>query len=490
MGIPPPAVGDPRGTFLGRRCAGGRARRGADVRRSRLRPAGEVRAQRAGAGARGTRPWTARSRGWPGRARRHGVPGGEADRPARRRPRGPGLRAARPAADARPRAALHRPDRPARRAPRLAADRLARTGRRRVLPGHGGRAPGRRTPSGAAVRRADGGRRGGRAARRRGRDRPADRRRGRPDGAAVPRPRPVDALDRGHHPGRAGQGDPGAGQGVVVAISGGPGTGKTVVALHRAAFLLYSDRRRYETGGVLVVGPSGVFMRYIERVLPSLGETAVALRSLGEVVGGLRATRHDAPGGRGRQGLGPDGRADAAYVAPAGAGLAQGVPGVLARRRDPARPRSAREAAPPADGPGPAQPPAPADRVVAARRDVAAGARRARPRPRPRGVRRRHALLRRLRGVRAVVVAGARRHRGARLAARPGVPGAGRRGPGDRRGAAAAGRLLAGRLAVRGGRPARRRAALRARRRARPTRRGPRARRLPRRRPRRAAARS
>ncbi len=81
----------------------------------------------------------------------------------------------------------------------------------------------------------------------------------------------------------------------VVAISGGPGTGKTVVALHRAAYLLYSDRRRYETGGVLVVGPSGVFMRYIERVLPSLGETAVALRSLGEVVGGLRATRHDAP---------------------------------------------------------------------------------------------------------------------------------------------------------------------------------------------------
>ena len=81
----------------------------------------------------------------------------------------------------------------------------------------------------------------------------------------------------------------------VVTISGGPGTGKTVVALHRAAFLLYSDRRRYEGGGVLVVGPSGVFMRYIERVLPSLGETAVALRSLGEVVDGVRATRHDEP---------------------------------------------------------------------------------------------------------------------------------------------------------------------------------------------------
>lgn len=81
----------------------------------------------------------------------------------------------------------------------------------------------------------------------------------------------------------------------VVSISGGPGTGKTVVALHRAAYLLYTERQRYERGGVLVVGPSGVFMRYIERVLPSLGETAVALRSLGEVVDDVRATRHDEP---------------------------------------------------------------------------------------------------------------------------------------------------------------------------------------------------
>jgi hypothetical protein len=81
----------------------------------------------------------------------------------------------------------------------------------------------------------------------------------------------------------------------VVSISGGPGTGKTVVALHRAAYLLYADRRRYETGGVLIIGPSGVFMRYIERVLPSLGETAVALRSLGEVVDGIRAVRRDEP---------------------------------------------------------------------------------------------------------------------------------------------------------------------------------------------------
>ncbi len=81
----------------------------------------------------------------------------------------------------------------------------------------------------------------------------------------------------------------------VTLIHGGPGTGKTVVALHRAAYLLYTDRRRYEGGGVLIVGPNAVFMAYIERVLPSLGETSVSLRALGEVVEGVDATRHDVP---------------------------------------------------------------------------------------------------------------------------------------------------------------------------------------------------
>ena len=71
-------------------------------------------------------------------------------------------------------------------------------------------------------------------------------------------------------------------------ISGGPGTGKTVVALHRAAYLLYSNRRRFESGGVLVVGPSRVFMNYIERVLPSLGEESVTLRSIGSVPSDVR----------------------------------------------------------------------------------------------------------------------------------------------------------------------------------------------------------
>ena len=79
----------------------------------------------------------------------------------------------------------------------------------------------------------------------------------------------------------------------VTEITGGPGTGKTVVALHRAAFLLYSDRRRFETGGVLIVGPSPAYTAYIERVLPSLGEDSVVLRSIGDLVDGVTATRLD-----------------------------------------------------------------------------------------------------------------------------------------------------------------------------------------------------
>jgi DNA helicase IV len=82
----------------------------------------------------------------------------------------------------------------------------------------------------------------------------------------------------------------------VTVIAGGPGTGKTVVGLHRTAYLLYSNRRRFENGGVLVVGPSPVFMNYIERVLPSLGEDTVTLRSLGQLASDVlsfEATRVD-----------------------------------------------------------------------------------------------------------------------------------------------------------------------------------------------------
>ncbi|MEI2765234.1 MAG: AAA family ATPase [Dermatophilaceae bacterium] len=81
----------------------------------------------------------------------------------------------------------------------------------------------------------------------------------------------------------------------VTEITGGPGTGKTVVALHRAAYLLYADRRRYEAGGILVVGPSAAYTAYIERVLPSLGEQSVTLRSVGDLVEAVSTGRHDDP---------------------------------------------------------------------------------------------------------------------------------------------------------------------------------------------------
>ncbi|MET9299401.1 AAA family ATPase [Micromonospora aurantiaca] len=84
------------------------------------------------------------------------------------------------------------------------------------------------------------------------------------------------------------------GNGVTI-VSGGPGTGKTAVALHRAAYLLYSDRARYAGGGILVVGPSGVFVEYIASVLPSLGEETATLHSLGSLFPGLSASRTDPP---------------------------------------------------------------------------------------------------------------------------------------------------------------------------------------------------
>ncbi|SBT49109.1 HelD family protein [Micromonospora narathiwatensis] len=84
------------------------------------------------------------------------------------------------------------------------------------------------------------------------------------------------------------------GSGVTI-VSGGPGTGKTAVALHRAAYLLYSDRARYAGGGILVVGPSGVFVEYIASVLPSLGEETATLHSLGSLFWGMSATRTDPP---------------------------------------------------------------------------------------------------------------------------------------------------------------------------------------------------
>ncbi|MFJ3921884.1 HelD family protein [Streptomyces sp. NPDC090022] len=82
----------------------------------------------------------------------------------------------------------------------------------------------------------------------------------------------------------------------VLVVEGGPGTGKTAVALHRAAYLLYAHRELLARRGVLIVGPGPAFLGYIGEVLPALGETGVLLASPGELFPGVRATGADRPG--------------------------------------------------------------------------------------------------------------------------------------------------------------------------------------------------
>ncbi|WP_091381513.1 ATP-binding domain-containing protein [Geodermatophilus sp. DSM 45219] len=81
----------------------------------------------------------------------------------------------------------------------------------------------------------------------------------------------------------------------VLVVQGGPGTGKTAVALHRAAYLLYTYRERLARRGLLVVGPTPTFLRYIADVLPSLGETGVLLAGLGQLRPGLDARGTESP---------------------------------------------------------------------------------------------------------------------------------------------------------------------------------------------------
>lgn len=83
-------------------------------------------------------------------------------------------------------------------------------------------------------------------------------------------------------------------QGVLV-VQGGPGTGKTVAALHRAAYLLYTHRRILERRGVLVIGPNPTFLRYIGQVLPSLGETDVVFSTVGGLYPGVTSDTGDPP---------------------------------------------------------------------------------------------------------------------------------------------------------------------------------------------------
>ena len=84
------------------------------------------------------------------------------------------------------------------------------------------------------------------------------------------------------------------GTGALV-VQGGPGTGKTAVALHRVAYLFYSERERLERSGVLLVGPSRTFLRYVEQVLPSLGESGVVSTTLADLVPGVHARGVEPP---------------------------------------------------------------------------------------------------------------------------------------------------------------------------------------------------
>jgi DNA helicase IV len=81
----------------------------------------------------------------------------------------------------------------------------------------------------------------------------------------------------------------------VLVVQGGPGTGKTAVALHRAAYLLYTYREQLTRSGVLILGPNTTFLRYISQVLPSLAETGVLLATLGDMFPGVRAHAAESP---------------------------------------------------------------------------------------------------------------------------------------------------------------------------------------------------
>ncbi|MFI6286651.1 HelD family protein [Streptomyces sp. NPDC051018] len=146
----------------------------------------------------------------------------------------------------------------------------------------------------------------------------------------------------------------------VTYVEGGPGTGKTAVALHRAAYLLYQDRRRY-AGGILIVSPTPLLVAYTEGVLPSLGEEGqVAIRAVGHLVDGAEATVYDdpavarikgssrmvkvlrkaargaleRPGGRAAPPSSPSSRSSSSSLAPAGSGR----PGQLAFDEEPPEP--------------------------------------------------------------------------------------------------------------------------------------------------------
>ena len=141
----------------------------------------------------------------------------------------------------------------------------------------------------------------------------------------------------------------------VLVVQGGPGTGKTVVALHRAAYLLYTHRFPLEGQGVLVVGPNRLFLGYIEQVLPSLGEAGVELAVLADLVDGVAVQGRDTAPHRPGQGRPAHGQGAAPGRARPRAAAAPRPGGGL--RPDPPAHDGGRERAHRGRGPAPLPPP-------------------------------------------------------------------------------------------------------------------------------------
>ena len=213
----------------------------------------------------------------------------------------------RPAGLRRRRPVLHRPDRAAQRRPRSTAGRLAGAGGRAVLPRYPAGAVRRDPPPSPAHC--------GQASRepRRRRARPG---RSRSSPSLTGEAALLASLRRGRT-GRMGdivatiQADQDRiiredRRGILV-VEGGPGTGKTVVALHRAAYLLYTYRKQLARRGILVIGPNATFLRYIDQVLPSLGENDVVLATVGVAVPWRRRSRPRITASRAGQGRRQDG---------------------------------------------------------------------------------------------------------------------------------------------------------------------------------------
>ena len=288
-----------------------------------------------------------------------------------------------------------------------------------VLPRHPGRADGRAAPPGAALQGRRRGRCRGRPDGARGARRPRRGRRRRADGGADPHPRRPHARHRRHHPAPPGRGDPGARRAASPRSPAAPAPARPSSPCTARPTCSTPTGAASRPAASSSSAPPRAYTAYIERVLPSLGEETVTLRSLGDVVDGVTTARLDPPAVGGDQGLAcASGGCWRAPPRDRRAGRPDAVPGVRRRAGGPARaPARSTGCAPRCCAP-PAQPRRPTPRAG--------------PRPRRRGPRCAQGDASRVprhvrgprgrRGVHGGVVAPGRPARGAAVAGRPRPP--------------------------------------------------------------------